>query len=199
VSLSATALAFLIGIPGAYALASLRIKRKNFIAFNILSIRMLPPIAVIPSIYLMMYFLGLVDTHLGMILVYTVFDLPWVIWIMRAFMQQIPSELAEAAELDGASRLTYLTRILLPLVKPGLAVTAVFCILQGWNDFPVAFILCGRHTITVPVALSTLMSGRQLLWNGIFAVGVINMIPALILTFSVRKYWAKGLTLGLVE
>jgi ABC-type glycerol-3-phosphate transport system permease component len=107
--------------------------------------------------------------------------------------------LIEAARLDGASNLTTLLRILLPIAKGGLVVAAVFAFLQGYNDFAIAFILGGAQTVTMPVALNILLSGRLVLWNTIFAIGVLNLIPAVVLVFLVRKNWARGLSLGLVK
>jgi ABC-type glycerol-3-phosphate transport system permease component len=118
---------------------------------------------------------------------------------MWSFLEAIPHDIVEAARLDGASDRFILIGILLPIAKPGLVVSAVFSILSAWNDFAVAFILGGRNTMTVPVALGTLLSERLALWNTIFAVGVINLIPAVIIMFMVRKHWARALTFGLIK
>jgi len=199
VSVGSTFLSLLIGIPGAYSLARFSIPRKNLNAITILSIRIIPPIVTLVPFFLMFYFLGLADTYLGLILVYAMFDLPYVIWINRGFMESLPKEAEEAAQLDGCNVLQVLTRIVLPMCKAGLAVTAVFCFVQSWNDFPLAFALTATHARTIPVALASLIGVRLVLWNQIFAIGVLNIVPAIILAMLVRKYWVRGLTLGMVK
>ena len=199
VSVGSTLLSLIIGVPGAYSLARFSIPRKNLNAMTILSVRIIPPIVTLVPFFLMFLFLGLDDTYLGLILVYTMFDLPYVIWVNRGFMEAIPKAAEEAAQLDGCSTIQVLTRIVLPVCKAGLAVTAVFCFVQSWNDFPLAFALTATHTRTIPVALASLISIRLVLWNQIFAIGVLNLIPALALAMLVRRYWVRGLTLGMVK
>jgi len=198
-SLGSTLLALVVGIPSAYALARFPVPRKDFNAMTILSIRILPPIVTLIPFFLMFLFLGLSDNYLSLILAYAMFDLPYVIWIIRGFVEGIPKEAEEAAQVDGCSVIQVLTRVVLPMCKPGLAVTAVFCFIQSWNDFPLAFALTGMHTRTVPVALASLIGVRIVLWNQIFAIGVLNIIPAIILAMLVRRYWVRGLTLGMVK
>lgn len=161
--------------------------------------RMIPPIVMLLPLYFYMNYLGLANTHLGLILAYTVFDILWVVWVLRGFMEAVPPKVEEAAMIDGASQLTYITRILLPLVGPGLAVAGVFAFVTSWNDFAVALILGGTAVRTVPVALSTFVGETVTVWNAIFAIGTLNFIPTIILAFLVRKYWATGLTMGLVK
>ena len=197
-STTSTAIALLLGVPVAFALSHLKIKNKDRTAFSFLTIRMLPAVAILLPLYLMLFRLGLLATYAGLIMVYVIFGLPWIIWLMRSFMDSIPHEVYEAAQVDGASNPRILVTILLPAVKAGLLVSAVFSILECWNDFVVAFIIGGPNTMTVPVALGTLLSERLALWNTIFAVGVLNCIPALIIMVVMRKYWARALTLGLV-
>jgi multiple sugar transport system permease protein len=197
-STTSTAIALLLGVPVAFALSHLKIKNKDRTAFSFLTIRMLPAVAILLPLYLMLYRLGLLATYIGLIMVYVIFGLPWIVWLMRSFMDSIPHEVYEAAQVDGASNIRILLTILLPAVKAGLLVSAVFSILECWNDFVVAFIIGGPNTMTVPVALGTLLSERLALWNTIFAVGVLNCIPAVIIMVIMRKYWARALTLGLV-
>jgi ABC-type glycerol-3-phosphate transport system permease component len=197
-STTSTAIALLLGVPVAFALSHLKIKNKERTAFSFLTIRMLPAVAILLPLYLMLYRIGLLATHLGLIMVYVIFGLPWIVWLMRSFLDSIPHEVYEAAQVDGASNPRILLTVLLPAVKAGLLVSAVFSILEAWNDFVVAFIIGGASTMTVPVALGTLLSERLALWNTIFAVGVLNCIPALIIMVVMRKYWARALTLGLV-
>ncbi|MEM3385692.1 MAG: carbohydrate ABC transporter permease [Nitrososphaeria archaeon] len=198
-SLSSAFIALVIGIPAAYALARYEIKRKNFTMITILSIRMMPPIVTIIPLFLMFSFLNLIDNHFSLILVYTVFNIPYVVWIMRGFIEEIPKEAEEAALIDGASVLQIITKVVLPISKPGLITTFIFCLVQAWNDFLIAFVLTNVNAKTVPVALASLVGTRWVLWNQLFAVGVINTVPALILAYIIRNYWIKGLTLGMVK
>ena len=199
VALGGAGFALLLGVPVAFALAHLNIPNKYRLAFSFLTIRMLPPIVVMLPIFIMFSAIGLLDTYPSLIIEYVVFGLPWVVWLMWSFFEAIPHSIFEAAQLDGASHLTILLRVLLPLAKGGLIVSAVFSFIQGYNDFIISFIIGGSKTETLPLALSVTLSERLLLWNTIFAVGVLNLIPTVILVFLVRKHWARGLTLGLVK
>jgi ABC-type glycerol-3-phosphate transport system permease component len=197
-SISSTAIALLLGIPVAFALAHLNIKGRQRTAFAFLTIRMLPAVAILLPLYLMLHTIGLLATHIGLVLVYVIFGLPWVVWLMRSFLESIPHEVYEAGQVDGASDLRILLTILLPAAKSGLVIAGVFSILEAWNDFVVAFIVGGPGTMTVPVALGTLLSERIALWNTIFAVGVLNCIPALIIMYIMRRHWSRALSMGLV-
>ncbi len=194
-----TIVGLLVGIPAAYSFARFSIPRKNLSAMSIVSIRILPPIVTLLPFFIMFMFLKLLDNYLSLILVYGMFSLPYVVWIIRGFIEGIPKEAEEAAQIDGCNLFQVVTKIVLPMCKPALAVTAVFCFVQSWNDFALAFALTGFGTRTVPVALAALVSGRFVYWNQIFAIGVLNIIPAIVLAMAVRKYWVRGLTLGMVK
>jgi multiple sugar transport system permease protein len=198
VSVGGVILPLLIGLPGAYALARYNLPRKNFTMLSILSIRMMPGIVLLIPYFLMFIFLNLLDTYLGLILVYALFNLPYVVWIMKGFIEQIPRAMEEAAQLDGANLLQIFTEIVIPLSRAGLVITGFLCFAQAWNDFAFAFILTNLNR-TVPVGLSSLIGSRQVFWNQIFAVGVINMIPAITFAYLSRKYWVRGFTLGIVK
>jgi multiple sugar transport system permease protein len=198
-SVASTGLALLIGLPAAYALARFEMPRKETTAFGILSVRMFPFVASTAPIWLMMSYLRLLDTYLALILIYTLFQLPYVVWLMWGFIEAVPKEISEAAELDGASGIAAFIRILIPIARTGLIVTIVFCLLAAYNDYAVASLLGGYHTETVPIALNALVGQKRVYWNVIFAVGTINLIPTLVLVFLVRKYWATGFTLGLLK
>jgi multiple sugar transport system permease protein len=191
-------LPIVIGLPGAYALARYDLPRKNFTMLSILSIRMMPGIVMLIPYFLMFLFLHLLDTYIGLILVYTLFNLPYVVWIMRGFIEQIPRAMEEAAELDGASLRQIFFEIMIPLSRVGLVITGFLCFALAWNDFAFAFILTDLNR-TVPVGLSSLIGSREVFWNQIFAVGAINMIPAMVFAYWSRKYWVRGFTLGIVK
>ncbi len=119
----------------AYGLARFNFSRKEDLAYWILSLRMLPPMAVVIPLFLLGRFLGLLDTHILLVIVYLSFNIPFTIWMMRGFIEDIPRELEEAAWVDGCSRFQAIWRIIFPLVAPGLAATAIFCVIQSWNEF----------------------------------------------------------------
>lgn len=195
----ATGVALVLALPVAFALAHLPLKNKNGTAFGILTLRMLPPVATLLPLYIMMYRLNLIGTYTSLVLVYAMFGLPWIAWLMWSFLSAIPHEIYEAARMDGASNLRALFSVLLPIAKSGLIVSAMFAFLGAYNDFLVAFILSTPQTATVPVMLGTFVSERMALWNSIFAVGVLNLIPAVVLMVFLRNYWARGLSFGLVQ
>ena len=198
-ALAGTALALVLGLPVAFALSHLPLKNKSRTAFSFLTLRMLPPVATLLPLYIMMQRLNLLGSYTSMILVYAIFGLPWIVWLMWSFLGAIPHEIYEAAHMDGASNWRILRFVLLPIAKSGLIVSVVFAILEAYNDFAVAFILSSPDTATVPVMLGTLLSERLALWNSIFAVGVLNLIPTFIIMVLVRKHWARALSLGLVK
>jgi multiple sugar transport system permease protein len=197
-SVGATCVAMAVGLPAAYALARLDPPRKNFTMLNILSIRMMPPAVMILPYFLMFFYLKLIDNLISLVLTYATFGIPYVVWIMKGFIEQVPKEAEEAARLDGANTLRILTRIVLPLTKAGVVVSAFFAFVQGWNDVLFSTILTTFNT-TVPVGVTTLISERSVAWNQVFAVGVVNILPAIVIAYLIRNYWARGLTLGIVK
>jgi multiple sugar transport system permease protein len=199
VSLLATGGALLIGVPAALGLAYLPVGNKYSIAFGFLTLRMLPPLVAVLPMFILMSFLHLLDTYPGLTLEYVLLGLPWVIWLSWSFLEGIPKSIFEAAQVDGASTFSAFMRIILPLVLPGLLVSAVFAFLQAYDDLAIATIIGGSSTQTVTMGLSSLVSGRLQLWNVVFAVGVLNIIPSLVLVFLVRKHWARALSMGLVK
>lgn len=199
VSLISTGVALLIGLPAAYALARYDFKRKNFTAFMILSVRLIPPIAFLIPDYLIVLFLKIQTTYMSVIMFYIVFQIPFVVWIMRGFIEQVPKAVEEAAAVDGASQWYTFLRILLPLAKDGLIVTAVFCILQSWNEFLLGWTFLSGNSVTLPVAAAHLVDYVLISWNTLFVVGTISAIPPIVLAILVQKHLVRGLTLGMVK
>lgn len=149
VSVGSVLLSLIIGIPGAYALARYDLPRKNLTMLSILSVRMMPGVVVLIPFFFIFVFLHLLDNYFGLILVYTTFNLPYVVWIMKGFIEQIPKAMEEAAELDGANLGQIFREVLIPLSRAGLVITAFLCFAQAWNDFMFAFILTNYNS-TVP-------------------------------------------------
>jgi multiple sugar transport system permease protein len=194
-----TLLALLLGVPGAYALSRWSGRGKGALRFAILVTRMAPPIAFTIPFFLFYRWIGLLDTVTGLVLVYTSFNLPLVIWMMQPFFETVPASLEEAALVDGASHRVIFTRIMLPMVTPGIAATAILCFLYAWNDFFFALILTRTAARTAPVAVVNFMNYEGWEWGKIAAGGSLVMAPVLVFSLAVRRYLVSGLTAGAVK
>ena len=197
-----TILAMLLGVPAAYGLERLRWPQdwSRKIGFWILSTRMLPPIVTIVPLFVMLRGIGLLNSRLGLILIYTAFNLPFVVWMMQGFFHEVPRELEEAALMDGDSRVGALVRVVLPVTKPGLAATAVFCLIVAWNEFLFALILTQTSTsTTLPVAIASRVTQYEIKWGAMSAAGVVAMVPVLVFASLAQRYLARGLSLGAVK
>lgn len=200
IAVGSSVLAVIIGAMAAYALGRFQFKGKRDIAFWILSTRMAPPVAVIIPIFILYRnYLKLYNTYFGMILIYLVFNLPFAVWMLRGFFAEIPRDIEDAALVDGCSRWQAFWRVLLPMVAPGLAATAIFCIIVSWNEFLFALILTADKTKTLPVAITTFVSGMEIQWGELTASGTVVMIPLLIFALAVQRHLVRGLTLGAVK
>ena len=202
VAVVATLLALGMGVPAAYALARFRWPGKfgEKIGFWILSQRMLPPIVTCLPLLLMMRQLRLLDSLAGLAVVYTAFNLPFVVWMMRGFFEEIPVEIEEAAMLDGDSRLGALVRVVLPIAGPGLAATAVFCLIVAWNEFLFALMLSQTgHGTTLPVGIASSVTQYEIKWGAMSAAGVVAMAPVFVFAAAAQKYLVRGLSLGAVK
>lgn len=202
VAVSSTICALIIGTMAAYALARFkmpgRLDRK--LSLWILSTRMFPPIVTAVPLFLLMGDLGLLNTRASLIILYTGFNLPFVVWMMRGFFIEVPRELEEAAMVDGDSRLGALRRVLLPLVAPGLAATAVFCLIISWNEFLFALVLTQTDAaMTLPVGIAGRVTQYEIKWGVMSAAGVVAMVPILLFALAVQRYLVRGLSLGAVK
>jgi multiple sugar transport system permease protein len=194
-----TIISLIFGTLAAYALARFKIKGSQDISFFILSIRMFPPIAAAIPIFLSMKGLALLDTRLGLIIAYTVFNLPFVVWMMREFIMVIPVEIEEAAMVDGLTRMQAFRKILLPLIKPSLVAVAIFCIIFSWSEFLFAFLLTQTKAKTMPVSISEFITWREVTWEQVSAAGTALILPVLVFSFFVQKYLVRGLSFGAVK
>ena len=195
-----TVLATLLGVPAAWAYSRFSVKAKKDQLFFILSTRFMPPVVVVIPIFLMFRDLDLIDTKLGLILVYTAFNLPFTIWMMKGFVDEIPSEYEDAAMLDGYSRFEAFWRFCLPLLVPGIAATAVFALIFSWNEFVYAIFLTSSDAArTAPPALAGLIGGTSTDWGLVAASAVVFAAPVLLFAFLVRRYLIAGVTLGAVR
>ena len=202
VSVASTICALVIGTLAAYSLARFRLPYNldQKVSLWILSTRMFPAIVTAVPLFLMMRDFRLLNTRVSLIIVYTAFNLPFVVWMMRGFFAELPRDLEEAALVDGDSRLGALVRIILPLVAPGLAATAVFCLIVSWNEFLFALVLTQTDAaMTLPVGIAGRVTQYEIKWGVMSAAGTVAMLPILIFALAVQKYLVRGLSLGAVK
>ncbi|MFQ5822802.1 MAG: carbohydrate ABC transporter permease [bacterium] len=199
VTICAVSLSLLVGVPAAYALARFRFRFKEDIAFTFLSFRFAPEIAIIIPIYVLYQKLQLYNTYIGLILVYQLITLPLIVWIIRGYFEDISVEIEQAAKLDGYSWWGVFTKIAIPLVKPGLASTAILAFIFAWNNFIFGLILGAKETFPTTVGTLGFISYESVLWGQMAAATVITILPPLILAIFIQKYLVRGLTLGAVR
>jgi len=193
-----TLLVTFVGALAAYSIARFKIGGTS-LSFWILSIRMIPPVVVTVPLFIALERLHLIDTHLALIVLYTTINFPLAIWIMRAFFLEIPEELEESAMIDGCSRLGAFRKIIIPLAKPGLAATAIFCFIFSWNEFLFALIFTRITAKTVPLAMTSLMTERTIYWGRICGGATLVIIPVIIFSLIVQKHIVRGLTFGAIK
>lgn len=193
--------ALLIATPAAYAFSRIPFRRRDGWANTVLSLRFMPAVAVAIPILLMMRFLDLDDTLPGLVIPYVAFSLPLVIWILIGFFDEIPRELDDAAMVDGCSRFRVLTSVMLPLVRPGLIVSAIFAAIFIWNEFLVGmYIVNSQGLKTIPLGAAGLISAqRPIDWNVAATVGVVTIIPIFVFSLFVQRYIVRGITAGAVK
>jgi len=189
----------LLGTMAAYGFARFEFKKKESLAFWILSLRMLPPMAVVISFFILGRMLRVLDKQLYLSVIYMSFNIPFAIWMMRGYIEDIPKELEESAWLDGCSRMRGLFSVVIPLVSPGLIATAIFCVIQSWNEFTLAFFLTSFRAKTVPTIVTEFLSVTGVLWGEMSAVGVVAILPILIFAFLIQKQLIRGMTFGAMK
>jgi multiple sugar transport system permease protein len=199
ISFGTTVITMVMAVPAAYALARLRFPGKKFAGFYVLATQMLPPVGIIIPYFLVLRNIGWMDTYQGIILIYLSFSLPFAVWLLVSYFEDIPYEMEEAAYLDGASRWKALWRIIIPQVRGGIAVTVVFVFLNAWNEFLFAVVLSGNTVRPVTIAMFNFVSVEQTLWTKLAAVSVLAMLPVIVLGVVAQKHIVKGLTVGAVK
>ena len=200
IATAVTIMAMVVGTLAAYAFARLRFPGRSWLIVAFMATYMLPPIAIILPLYQIMSALHLRDTQLGLILIYASFVTPFVIWIMRGYIQSIPSELDDAARVDGCSRLGALIRVIVPVAIPGLLSTALLAFLMAWDEFFYALIMTQTNAAkTLPVAINDFIGRHGLDFGLLAAGGVIAAIPPLLIAFAFQRYIVAGLTSGSVK
>lgn len=199
VSVSATLLTMLFAVPAAYALARLRYPAKRASGFYVLATQMLPPVGLIIPYYLVLQRIGGLDTYAGMVVIYLTFSLPFAIWLLVSYFEDVPYEMEEAALLDRAGRLRALWYVILPQVRGGIAVTTVFVFLNAWNEFMFAVVLGGNKVRPVTVAMFNFISVEQTQWARLAAGAMVAMAPVILVGLLAQRHIVKGLTVGAVK
>jgi multiple sugar transport system permease protein len=199
ISAGAVLLSFVAGIPASFALARYRFRFKEQLAFVFMSFRFAPFIAFLIPLYILFQRTGLYNTYHGLILAYQIITLPFTIWMLRSFFMEIPLEVEEAAKIDGCSWWGVLTRVILPLSLPGIAVTLILGFMFSWNAFNYPLMLAGRQTFPVTVGAIQFISYEQVLWGQMAAASLVAVVPQLVLSLFVQKYIVRGLTMGAVR
>ena len=195
ISVSATMLSCLVGTMMAYSLARFATGGQH-LSFWVLSQRFLPPVAIVLPIFLNYRLLGLNDTHLGMILAYTVFTLPVSVWMMYAYFRQMPRSLEEAALVDGCTRWTAFWRVAVPLAAPGVVAAAVFTFIACWTEFFFALVLTSRNAFTLPTVFRSFLSFQGAQYGEASSLAIVSLVPSIVLGVLVQKHLVRGLTLG---
>ncbi len=195
VSVTASIFALTLGVTCAYSLGRFRIGGK-FLSMWILSQRFLPPIALVVPLFIMFKKMGLLDTYGGLILVYTVFTVPIVIWLMLGYVESTPRELEEAAYVDGAGNWTAFLLIALPVLRPGISVAAVFTFIFIWNEYVLAYQLAGNKVATVTVYLPRLRTAIAELYGEIAAASLLSVIPAILFAGVMQRFLVRGIAFG---
>ena len=199
IGFGATFFSVFFGTLAAYGFSRFKIPAKNDLLFFILSTRMFPPIAAAVPIFLMYRTLGLNDTYLGMIMLYTVVNLSLSVWLLKGFIDEIPKEYEEAAMVDGYSRLSAFFKIILPEAATGIAATAIFCLIFAWNEYAFAILLTFREAQTLPPFIPTIIGEGGLDWPAISAATMIFLLPVVVFTILLRKHLLRGITFGAVR
>jgi multiple sugar transport system permease protein len=199
IGLCSTFFVLLVATPAAYALSRFRLARRKDLAFWVLSQRMMPPIVVAFPLFFMYRKFHLIDTYPGMILIYTVINLPLAVLLLMSFFDEVPPDIDDAALVDGASRWEAFHQIIIHYVGGGLAATAVLTFIFCWNEFLLALVLTTGKIRTVPVASSTFTTAFATEWGYLAALGTASMVPIFIFILLVQRHLVRGLTLGAVK
>ena len=199
IAFGSTFLAVFLGTLAAYGFSRFRVPLADDLLFFILSTRMMPPIAVAIPIYLMYRELGLSDTALGMILLYTAVNVSLAVWLLKGFMDEIPREYEEAAMIDGYTRMQAFWKVVLPQATTGIAATAIFCLIFAWNEYAFAVLLTSGTAQTAPPFIPTIIGEGGMDWPAVAAGTTIFLVPILVFTILLRKQLLRGITFGAVR
>jgi sorbitol/mannitol transport system permease protein len=199
ITLASMALCILLGVPAAYAIVFGKLRKPDSTFLWFLSTMLLPPVSVLIPVFLLFRYLGLLDSRWGMILIYTGANIPIAIWMVRSFFKDIPRELLEAADIDGATRVYTFFRILLPLARSGVISTALLIFIFVWNEFFFAVNLTYVDASTIPVYMASYMTQEGLFWAKLSAISTLTILPPLALGWVSHKVLVRGIMMGAVK
>jgi len=194
-----TMLVMLLAVPAAYALSIRPVKKTQDVLFFFISTKMLPLVAVIVPLYVAAGTVRLLDNIWLLIVLYTAMNLPIAVWMMRSFLMEVPREVLEAAEMDGAKLPTLLREVMLPMVAPGLAATALICVIFAWNEFFFAVNLTAAQAGTVPVFLAGFITSEGLFWAQLSAAATLASLPVILAGWVAQKQLVRGLSMGAIK
>jgi len=193
----------LIAVPcaslAAYAFSRFRMKGRKFLFFLVLSTQFIPAVVIVLPFFIMFRSLGLLDTRIALIIVNLAIVTPFVIWMIKGFIDAIPTDSEEAAMIDGASRLRVIKDIVLPMAAPGILTSSIFCFILTWNEFLFSLILTRRDAVTLPVGLVSFRTERGDLWELMSAAGVMITVPIFVMALLIQKHFTRGMTAGAVK
>lgn len=196
VTTGTTILSLLLGVPAGYAIARSKSFLINSSSYFFLILLMVPPIAMLIPFYLVMRDLRLLGTYASLIIIDTIFDAAFVVWMMRSYFKDVPEEMEEAGLVDGASHFQAFYRIALPLSVPGIVASALYCIIFSWNDFLFALMLTSPQTKTIPLGILASFSAVEISWGIMATMCIFAIIPAVIISLFLNRYFVQGLTMG---
>lgn len=199
VTVAAVIISTTIGTLAAYGLTRFKIKGAKDLAFYMLSTRFAPPVGFVIPFYLIFSKAHLLDTRLGLVLIYIAFNLSFTVWMMKGVFEGIPIEYEEAAMVDGMKRLQVLRRVVLPMSKSGIAATAIFAGIMTWNEFIYALTMTTLKARTLPAVVPKFMSATDIEWDVVCAAGVMIIVPMIVFSFFAQKHIIRGLTMGAVR
>ncbi|MCF8587336.1 carbohydrate ABC transporter permease [Gordonia sp. HY285] len=194
-----TILVLLLGVPAAFALSLRPVRKTKDALFFFLSTKMLPIVAAIIPLYVIVGQIGMLDNVWTLIILYTAMNLPIAVWMMRSFFLEVPGELLEAASIDGASLWTSVREVILPLISPGIAATALICVIFSWNEFFFAVNMTAVDGQTMPVFLTSFMSGQGLFWAQLSAASVLAALPVVLAGWVAQNKLVRGLSFGAIK
>lgn len=199
VALGHTILVMGISILAAYALSRFKIKRSKFIQFWIVLTRSLPPIGMAVPFYLIYINMGIMGSRFGLIVLYLTLNLSFSVMMLRGYIDGIPSELDESGFIDGATRLQVVTRIIMPVIIPGIVATSIFVFTIAWNEYVFAFLFTEAQSATAPVIIASFMTPMGIQWGLMSAAGSLIITPVIVFSLLTKKYLIAGLTMGALK
>lgn len=199
ISLGSVCTTLLCSGLAAYSFSRFRFRFRYGLLLSVLATRLLPPVTALVPIFLSYNRLGLIDTKVGLMVIYTALNIPFSIWMLKSYIDSVPAELEESAQIDGCTRMQGLRYVLLPLAMPGIVAVAIFVFRVSWNEFMFAFIFTSTNARTMPIRIAETVGELQIFWTDMAALTVILMIPALVFSFFMQKNLVKGLTAGALK